>query len=87
MQTINQLNETNKILQNNIALKDATITALKQAFNDRSNVTTVEPSLIIVVPSSDELDKNYGKAITFKQDSYYFTLKVSFSNIIFSVSS
>ena len=77
MQTINQLNETNKILQNNIATKDATITELKQALNDRSNVTILpaESSLVIVVPSSDELDHNNGKVVKIKQNFYYFILR------------
>ena len=68
MQTINQLNETNKILQNNIASKDATIIALKQELNDNSNVTILpaESSLVIVVPSSDELVYHRGKAVKSK---------------------
>ena len=77
MQTINQLNEKIKILDSHIATKDATITALKQALNDGSNVTTVpeESSLVIVVPSSDELDHSNGKVVKIRQNSYYFTLR------------
>ena len=63
MQTINQLNETIQILQSNIVTKDATILALKQAIDDRTNVTILptEPSMIIVVPSSDEIDHHRSK--------------------------
>ena len=63
MQTIYQLNETIQILQSNIATKDATILALKQAIDDRTNVTILptEPSMIIVVPSSDEIDHHRSK--------------------------
>ena len=63
MQTINQLNETTRILQNNIATKDATIKALEQELNDCSNATILpeESSLVIVVPTSDELDHHPGK--------------------------
>ena len=63
MQTINQLNETIRILQNNIATKDATIKALEQELNDCSNSTILpaESSLVIVLPSSDELDHHPGK--------------------------
>ena len=77
MATIKHLNETNKILQNNIATKDATITELKQALNDRSNVTILpaESSLVIVVPSSDELDHNNGEVVKIKQNFYYFILR------------
>ena len=77
MATIKHLNETNKILQNNIATKDATITELKQALNDRSNITILpsDPSLIIVVPSTDALDQNNGKAIKFKPNLYHFIFR------------
>ena len=63
MQTINQLNETIQILQSNIVTKDATILALKQAIDDLTNVTILptEPSMIIVVPSSDEIDHHRSK--------------------------
>ena len=63
MQTINQLNETIQILQSNIVTKDATILALKQAIDDRTNVTILptEPSMVIVVPSSDEIDHHRSK--------------------------
>ena len=79
MQIINQLNETNKILQNNIATKDAAITELQQALNDCSNVTTLpaESSLVIVLPSSDELDYNNGKVDKIKRNFYYYTLRQS----------
>ena len=53
-ETINQLNETIRILQSNIASKDSLIIALKKAINDCSNVT-VSP-IVISVPSSDEMD-------------------------------
>ena len=77
MATIKHLNETNKILQNNIATKDATITELKQALNDRSNITILpsDLSLIIVVPSTDALDQNNGKAIKFKLNLYHFIFR------------
>ena len=68
--TINQLNETNKILQNNIATKDRTITELKSALT-----ILPEPSLVVVIPSSDELDHNNGKENQIKQYSYYFILR------------
>lgn len=44
-----------------MATKDATIEALK--LNDRSNVTvsSTEPSMVIVVPSSDQIDYHRGK--------------------------
>ena len=63
MQTINQLNETIRILQSNITTKDTTIKSLEQELNDCSNVTILpeESSLVIVVPSSDELDHHPGK--------------------------
>ena len=63
MQTINQLNETIRILQNNIATKDATIKALEQELNDCSDVTILpeESSLVIVVPSSEEIDHHPGR--------------------------
>ena len=65
METIKHLNEQNMMLQNNIVTKDATITTLEQALTDHSIVTTLpaEPSLVITVPSSDELDHNNGKVI------------------------
>ena len=49
MQIINQLNETNQILQSNI--------------NDCSNTTISpkEPPVVIVVPSSDEIDHYQSK--------------------------
>ena len=70
MATIKYLNEANKILQNNIATKDALITALEEALNDRSNVPTLpeELSLVIVVPSSDELDDNNCKGVKINKD-------------------
>ena len=62
MQTINQLNETIKILQNNITTKDTTIKSLEQELNECSDVTILpeESSLVIVVPSSHELDHHPG---------------------------
>ena len=82
MQTINQLNEKIKILQSDlqqsnktIAAKDAAITSLEQAMNERSNVTT-ELSVVIVIPSSDEVDHLEGKTVKIKRKSlYYFTLR------------
>ena len=63
MQTINQLNEKIRVLQSNVATKDATIKALIQELNDRSNATILpaESSLVVVVPISDELDHDPGK--------------------------
>ena len=63
LHTINQLNETIKILLSKMATKDATIEALKQAINDRSNafVSSTEPSMVIVVPSSDQINYHRGK--------------------------
>ena len=63
MQTINQLNEKIRILQNSVATKDETIKALEQELNDCSNKTMLpaESSLVIVVPISDELDHDQGK--------------------------
>ena len=85
MQTINQLNEKIQILQSDfqilqsesnktIAAKDAAITSLEQAMNERSNVTT-ELSVVIVIPSSDEIDHHGSKVIKIKWKSYYFTLR------------
>ena len=56
MQTIKQQNEKIRILQKYIATKDASNTTLKNALNDCSNVTILpaEPSVVIVVPNSDE---------------------------------
>ena len=73
IQTINQLNETIQILQRNVAKKDETIMALEQAINDRSNVTKspTEISMVIVVPSSDEIDHHGGKVVKFKQFPYF----------------
>ena len=58
MQTINQFNKTIQILQRKIAIKDATILALQQTIHESSNITILptEPSTIILVPSSDEID-------------------------------
>ena len=65
MKTINQLNEKIQILQSNIATKDATIIALEKAINDRSNLTIspTELSMVIVVPSSDEIDHHGGETV------------------------
>ena len=76
MQTINQLNEKIQILQSDfqilqsesnktIAAKDAEITSLEEAINERSNVTT-ELSVVIVIPSSDEIDHHGSKVIKIK---------------------
>ena len=60
MQTINQLNEKIKTLENHIATKDRTITALEKAKNLCSNATIpseeLSTELSIVVPSSDEMN-------------------------------
>ena len=63
MQTINQLNEKIRILQNSVATKDETIKALEQELNDCSDnkILPEESSLVIVVPSSDDLDHHPGK--------------------------
>ena len=68
LQTINQLNETIKILQRNIVTKDATILALKQAINKCSSVTIppTQPPMVIVVPSSDEIDQHRGEVAELK---------------------
>ena len=68
MQTINQLNQRNQILHSNIAIKDATIEALQETINNSSNMTIspAEPSMVIVVPSSDEIDHHRGKDLTVK---------------------
>ena len=73
IQTINQLNDTIQILQRNVAKMDETIMALEQAINDRSNVTKspTEISMVIVVPSSDEIDHHGGKVVKFKQFPYF----------------
>ena len=65
MKTINQLNEKIQILQSNIATKDATIIALEKAINDRSNLTNspTELSMVIVVPSSEEIYHQGGEAV------------------------
>ena len=73
IQTINQLNEKIQILQSDfqilqsesnktIAAKDAAITSLEQAMNERSNVTT-ELSVVIFIPSSDEIYHHGSKVI------------------------
>ena len=63
LQSIKQLNETIQILLSNIATKDAAIEALEQAINDRSKVTIspTEQSMVIVVPSSDDIDHHRGE--------------------------
>ena len=71
-QTINQLNEKIQILQSDIATKDAAITSLEQAITERSNVTK-ELSMVIIIPSSDEIDHHGGKIVKIKRNSYYFT--------------
>ena len=72
MQTINQLNEKVQILQSDlqqsnktIAAKDAAIKSLEQAMNERANVTT-ELSVVIVIPSSDEIYHHGSKVIKIK---------------------
>ena len=47
--------------------------ALEQAINDRSNVTKspTEISMVIVVPSSDDMDHHGGKVVKFKQFPYF----------------
>ena len=84
MQTINQLNETIRILQSNIATKDATIKALEQELNDCSDnkILPEESSLVIVVPTSDELDHHPGKIGLSKQNPFYFTLRRNRANKI-----
>ena len=66
MQTINQLNQTIQIPNSNIPTKDA-ITELKQAMNERLNVTilptAVSMELEIIVPSLAELDHHGGKDV------------------------
>ena len=79
-QLINQLNEKIKILESDlqqshtaIVTKDAKITSLEEEMNKPSNVTT-ELSIVIVIPSSDEIDHHEGKVVK-KRNSYYFTLR------------
>ena len=75
-QTINQLNEKIQILQSDIASKDAAITSLEQSITERSNVTK-ELSMVIVIPSSDEIDHHGGRIVkmTVKINFHYFTLR------------
>ena len=77
LQTINQLNETVKILQSIIATKNGTITALKQAINERSNVNNspAVPKLVFFVPSSDELNQQQGRVVKFRKNPYYFKFR------------
>ena len=69
MQTINQLNEKIQILESDlqqsrkaIATKDEKITLLEEAMNKPSNITT-ELSVVIVIPSSEDIDHHEGKVV------------------------
>ena len=68
MQTINKLNETNQVLQSNIAIKDATIKKLQETIKKLSNdtISATELSMVIIVPSSDEIDNRGGKVVKLK---------------------
>ena len=65
-ETIIKLNETIRILQSNMASKDALIIALKEAINDCSNVT-VSPT-VIAVPNADEIDHFRSKVTKLKHN-------------------
>ena len=75
IRTINQLNEKIQTLQSDIASKDAAITSLEQAVNERSNVTT-ELSVVVVIPSSDEIDHHGGKVVN--NVIYYYNKRNSY---------
>ena len=80
MKIINQLTETNQFLQNNIAKKNATIIALEEAMNDCSNATistteVPEPPMIIVVPSSAEINRHRSKVAKITRNPFYFTFR------------
>ena len=68
MQTINKLNETNQVLQSNIAIKDATIKKQRETIKKLSNetISATELSMVIFVPSSDEIDHHGGKVLKLK---------------------
>ena len=68
MQIINKLNETNQVLQSNIAIKDACIKKLQETINKFSNetISATELSMVIFVPSSDEIDHRGGKVVKLK---------------------
>ena len=75
--TINELNKTIQILQKNITTKDATIIALKQTIDGLldETISTKEPPMVIVVPSSDEINNHRGKVLTVTQNFYFFQIK------------
>ena len=75
--TINELNKTIHILQRNITTKDATIIALKQTIDDLSNetISPTVPPMVIVVPSSDEINNHRGKVLKITQNLYFFKLR------------
>ena len=68
MQIINKLNETNQVLQSNIAIKDATIKKLQKTIKKLSNetISATDLSMVIFVPSSDEIDHHEGKVVNLK---------------------
>ena len=76
IQTLNQLSEEIKILQSDIDTKDAAITSLEQAVNECPNIKT-DMSMVIVIPSSDEIDDHGGKIeqITVKNKFLLFYIK------------
>ena len=62
MQTLNQLNEENEILQSDIDTKDAAIASLEQAMNECPKIKT-DMSMVIVIPSSDEIVHHGGRVV------------------------
>ena len=70
IQSLNQLNEENKILQSDIDTKDAAITSLEQAVNECPNIKT-DMSMVIVISSSDEIDHHGGRVVK-------ITVKINF---------
>ena len=68
IKTINQLKKTNKILHSNNAIKDATIKKQRETIKKLSNetISATELSMVIFVPSSDEIDHRGGKVVKLK---------------------
>ena len=71
-ETINEMNKTIQILQCYITTKDATIQTLEKTIDDLSNetISPTEPPIVIVVPSSDEINNHRGKFAYFTENLY-----------------
>ena len=76
-ETINEMNKTIQILQCYITTKDATIQTLEKTIDDLSNetISPTEPPMVIVVPSSDEINNHRGKVLKITQNLYFFKLR------------